>query len=82
MRQLERLWSKVTNLQLEKDQVLQISPQKKQLCDVMEILANTMGIIILQYTNVSNQHVVHLEIKHNYMPIIAQLTFYFVLEYS
>ena len=45
-------------------------------------LANTMGIIILQYINVSNQHVVHFELKHNYMSIIAQLTFYFVLEYS
>ena len=44
------------------------SPQKKNGTYVMEVLANTMIIIILQY--VSSQKTVHLENLHN---VICQL---------
>lgn len=39
----------------------------------MEVVANTMTVIILQYTNVSNQHSVHLKLEQRYMYIISQL---------
>lgn len=32
--------------------------KKKEFCDLTEVLANTMVVIILQYINVSN-HIVH-----------------------
>ena len=38
----------------------------------MEVLANTMVVIILQYVNVSNQHIVQLKHAQCYMPIIFQ----------
>lgn len=41
------------------------SPQKKkkrQLYEVMEVLTNSIVVIILQYIHVSNQQVVHLKL--------------------
>lgn len=40
------------------------SPQKKkwQLCDAIEVLANTMAVIILQHINASNEHPAHLKL--------------------
>lgn len=32
--------------------------KKKNLCDMIEVLADFMVVIILQYVNVSDQHVV------------------------
>ena len=36
------------------------------------VLANIMAVIILQYRNVSNQHVVHRNLMQCYMSIISQ----------
>ena len=38
----------------------------------MEVLPNTMLVIILQYMSVSNQHTVHLKLTQCYMSIISQ----------
>lgn len=39
------------------------SAQKKwQLCGKMVMVANTMLLIMLQFINVSNQHVIHLKL--------------------
>ena len=42
---------------------------KQQFCDVMQVLARVIMVIILQYVSISNQHVVHLKL-HN---VICQL---------
>lgn len=39
----------------------------------MELLANATVIIILQYTCVWNQHIIHLKLTQCYMPLISQL---------
>ena len=39
----------------------------------MEVLANAMVLIILQYVSVSNQHLVHLKFKCQLCNIIHQL---------
>ena len=41
-----------------------------ELSDVMEVLSNTMVVIILQYISVSNQHIVHIKLTQCYMSII------------
>lgn len=41
--------------------------KKWYVCDVMEMVANTLVVIILQYRNVSNQHVVHFKLIHCYV---------------
>ena len=38
----------------------------------MEALANAMVVIILQYINVSNQHILYLKLAQCYMSVIAQ----------
>ena len=48
------------------------SPQKNdKLCDVTEVLTKATVVIILQYVNVSNQHIVHFKLTC-YMSNIAQ----------
>ena len=39
------------------EQILNVSPQKKKwyLCDMLEVLANTVIVIIFQFISVSNQ---------------------------
>ena len=37
------------------------------------MLANAMGVIILEYINVSNQHVAHLKLTQCHISIISQL---------
>lgn len=39
---------------------------------MIEVLAKAMVVIVLQYINVSNQHVVYLKLTKSYMSIIAQ----------
>ena len=41
-------------------------------CDGIEVLANAMMIIILQYINVSNQYIVYRKLIQWYMSIISQ----------
>lgn len=52
-------------------------PTKKKwyLCDAIEVLANTMMIIILQYISVANenQHVEHLRLTQCYMSIYISI---------
>ena len=50
------------------------SPEKKngQLCEGMEVVANTMVVITLQFINGSNHHVVHLKLTQCYVSIICQ----------
>ena len=43
------------------------------MCDVVEVLAKAMVAILLQYMNVSNQHVVHLELRQCYMSHMFRL---------
>ena len=43
------------------------------LCDAMEVLANSMVVITLQYINVLSQHVVHFRLTECYMSIISTL---------
>lgn len=58
---------------LLKDYILNVlSIEKKKLCDVMEMLANTIVVVVtLQYITVSNQHVVHLKLIQCYLSIIS-----------
>ena len=37
------------------------SSQKMELCDTVEVLKNDMVVTILQYLNVSNQHIVYVK---------------------
>lgn len=37
------------------------------------MLANAAVVIVLQYTNISNQHVVRLKLTQCYMPIVSKL---------
>ena len=39
-----------------------ITRTKRQLCDMMEVLSNTVLVIILQYISGSNQHIAHLKL--------------------
>lgn len=38
----------------------------------MEVIANAMVLIIVQYVNISNQHLYTLKLYNVYTPIIAQ----------
>ena len=40
-------------------------------CEVMELLAYTIVVIILQYMSVSNHHIVHTKLTQCYVPIIS-----------
>ena len=40
---------------------------------MIEVLPDAMVLIILQYTNVSNQQIVYLKLAECYMPIISEL---------
>lgn len=42
------------------------------LCDPIEVLANTIVVIISQYIMVSNQQILHLKHMQNYMSIMCQ----------
>ena len=44
----------------------------KCVCDMIEVLAKTTVLIILQYINVSNQHTVYLKLIQCYMSMIPQ----------
>lgn len=47
--------------------------KKKWLsCEMMEVLANTMVLIIMRHLNISNHHIIHLKFAHCYMSIISQ----------
>lgn len=50
------------------------SPQEKKmfLHEVMDVNQTVSMVIILEYTHVSNQYVVHLELIQCYMSPIAQ----------
>lgn len=39
---------------------------------MIEVLAKATGVIILQYTNVSSQHIIYLKHTQCYMSIISQ----------
>ena len=41
-------------------------------CDGIEVLANAMMIIILQYINVSSQYIVYRKLIQCYMSIVSQ----------
>lgn len=43
--------------------------------DAIEVLANTTVVIILQYINTSNEHIVHLKHKQCYVSITSQFFF-------
>lgn len=49
-----------------------ITKTKRQLCDMMEVLSNTVLVIILQYISGSNQHIAHLQLTQCHMSIISQ----------
>ena len=36
----------------------------KENCDIINVLANTTDVIILQYVSVSNPHTVHLKLRN------------------
>ena len=36
--------------------------KKRQLCDVIQVLIDSMVVTILQYISVSNQYIVHLKL--------------------
>ena len=50
-----------------------LAPQKEmKLCDGMDVVANTMVVITLQFINASNQHTVYLKHKQCYVSITSQ----------
>ena len=57
-----------------RDHNLIVSTPKKEMMTILiiEVLANTMLVIILQYLNISNQQIVHLTLTQCYMSIISQ----------
>ena len=59
---------------LVRDKILNVLTTKKkwQLCEVMEMLANILVVIILQHINVWNQQIVCLKLTQCYMSIISQ----------
>lgn len=48
------------------------SPQEMIICDMMEVLAKAMGVVVLQYLSVSNPQVVCLRLTQSNVSIISQ----------
>ena len=58
---------------LLRKQILNVLPteKKQQLCEVMEVLANTIMVLIFQYLSVSNQQVIYFKFKQCHVSIIS-----------
>lgn len=46
--------------------------EKEVVCEVIQELVNATVVIILQYINVSDQHIVHLKLTQCYKSITSQ----------
>ena len=58
---------------LLRKQILNVLPteKKQQLCEVMEVLVNTIIVLIFQYLSVSNQQVIYFKFKQCHVSIIS-----------
>lgn len=52
---------------------LNVLTTRMKLCDMMEVLANAVVVIIMQYRSVSDQPIAYLKFAQRYMSIISQL---------
>lgn len=53
------------------NKILIVLSTKNKLCDVIEVLANVMEVI-LQYINVSNQHIIYSKLAQLYINYIQK----------